>query len=152
MGQDAGQALDSRRNLIWTRENVPAEFAGEELLTVDLFDLLGAFRQLLSRLGEDARLELRRDNVSVAEKVAWLTDLLERRGSVDLLPLLTDLPTKLDRVATFLALLEMIRLRLVVAFQRKLFGDIRLARTKEPGGLDSVSGDSETESEGEGQR
>jgi segregation and condensation protein A len=139
------QALDSRRNLIWTREAVPPEFADEELLTVDLFDLLSAFRQLLSRLGEDARIELRRDNVSVADKIAWLTDLIERRGSIDLLPLLEDLPTKLDRVAAFLALLEMIRLRLVVAFQRKLFGDIRLMRApatapQAPGGDGTATG------------
>jgi segregation and condensation protein A len=129
------EALDSRRNLIWTREIVPEEFAGEEVLTVDLFDLLGAFRQLLSRLGEEARIELKRDNVSVAEKISWLTELLDRRGSLDLLPLLEDLPSKVDRVATFLALLEMVRLRLVVAFQRKLFGEIRLARvTSQEGG------------------
>jgi segregation and condensation protein A len=139
------QALDSRRNLIWTRENVPEEFAGEELLTADLFDLLGAFRQLLSRLGEDARIELQRDTVSVADKISWLTDLLERRSSIDLLPLLEDLPTRLDRVATFLALLEMIRLRLVVAFQRKLFGEIRLARA-------SAQDEVETEADGEDQQ
>jgi len=126
------QALDSRRNLIWTRDCVPAEFEGEELLTVDLFDLLKAFRSLLGRLGEDARLQLQKDNVSVADKLAWLTDLMERRASVDLLELLADLPTRLDRIAAFLAVLEMIRLQLVVAFQRKLFGEIRLTRAPEP--------------------
>lgn len=122
------QALDSRRNLIWTRDSVPEEFEGEELLTVDLFDLLKAFRGLLGRLGEDAQLQLRKDNVSVADKIAWLTDLMDRRASVSLLELLVDLPTRLDRIAAFLAVLEMIRLQLIVAFQRKLFGEIRLTR------------------------
>jgi segregation and condensation protein A len=126
------QALDSRRGLIWTRDLVAEEFEGEELLKVDLFDLLKSFRQLLSRLGEDARLQLKRDTVSVAEKISWLTDLLEGRASIDLLPLLADLPTRLDRIATFLAVLEMIRLQLVVVFQRKMFDEIRVARAPEP--------------------
>jgi segregation and condensation protein A len=120
------QAMDSRRSLIWSRDSIPDEYEGEELLTADLFDLLKSFRELLGRLGEDTRLEIMRDTVSIAEKISWLTDLLEARSSVELLALLEDLPSKLERIATFLAVLEMIRLRLAVAFQRKLFGEIRL--------------------------
>ena len=122
------QAMDSRRSLVWTRAKVVDEFRDEELLAVDLFDLLRAFRGLLARLDADARLELRRDTVSVAEKIHWLTDLLERRPSVDLPSLLADLPTRLDRIATFLAILEMMRLQLIVAFQRRALGEIRIAR------------------------
>ena len=122
------QAMDSARSLVWTRDGtVPAEFAGEELLKVELFDLLAAFKTVLGRLDEEVQLHLRKDNVSVAEKIAWLSDLLERRTSVDLLEVLAELPTRLDRIAAFLALLEMIRLRLVIAFQRKRLGEIRLA-------------------------
>jgi segregation and condensation protein A len=122
------QALDAARGLVWTRDGlVPAEFAGEELLAVDLFDLLRAFRDLLGRLDDEVQLHLRRDTVSVAEKIAWLTDLLERRGSADLREVLTELPTRLDRIAAFLALLEMLRLRLLVAYQRHRLGEIRLA-------------------------
>jgi len=122
------QAMDSRRSLVWTRATVAEEFRDEELLAVDLFDLLRAFRSLLERLGDDARLELRRDNVSVADKIHWLGELLERRPSVDLPSLLADLPTRLDRIATFLAILEMMRLQLIVAFQRRALGEIRIAR------------------------
>jgi segregation and condensation protein A len=121
------QALESRRSLIWAREHVPQEFADEELLAVDMFDLLKAFRKLVGRLGEEARLRLKRDNVSVAEKISWLTDLLQERRSISLAELFELLPTRLDRIATFLAILEMMRLSLVVAFQRRLLGEIRVA-------------------------
>ena len=107
--------------------DVPEEFRDEELLAVDLMDLLKAFRGLLGRLGEEARLQLKRDTVSVADKINWLGELLERRRSVDLMSLLVDLPTRLDRIATFLAILEMVRLQLIVAFQRKALGEIRIA-------------------------
>jgi segregation and condensation protein A len=121
------QAMESRRGLVWTREAVPVEFAGEELLEVDLFDLLRAFRELLGRLDEQSRIELRRDTVSVAEKMEWLAELLERRSSVSLAELFEHLPTRLDRIATFLAMLEMMRLGLLVAFQRRSRGEISLA-------------------------
>ena len=121
------QAMETRRGLIWTRDGVPEEFADEELLAVDMFDLLQAFRALVGRLGEEAQLRLRRDTVSVAEKIAWLSDLLRERRSVVLTTLFEELPTRLDRIATFLAVLEMMRMATIVAFQRKLFGEIRLA-------------------------
>jgi segregation and condensation protein A len=61
------QAIDSVRSLIWTRGgSIPSEFEGEELLAVELFDVIAAFKKLLDRLGEDAKLHLRRDDVSVA--------------------------------------------------------------------------------------
>ncbi len=122
------QAIDSVRSLIWTRDGkVPEEFEGEELLTVELFDVIAAFKKLLDRLGEDAKLQLKRDDVSVADKITWLSDLLEERGSADLLELIAALPSRVERIATFLAVLEMVRLQMIVLFQRALQGDIRLA-------------------------
>jgi segregation and condensation protein A len=126
------QAMETRRALIWTRDGIPEEFAEEELLAVDMFDLMQAFRTLVGRLGEEARVRLRRDTVSVAEKIAWLTELLRERRSIDLMALFDELPTRLDRIAAFLAVLEMMRMATIVAFQRKLFGEIRLALRAEP--------------------
>jgi len=120
-------AMDSRRTLIWTREGeVPEEFRGEELLAVDLTDLIVSFRKMLGRLDEEARLRFKQDNVSVAEKIQWLGDLLQERRTLALLPLIESLPTRLDRIATFLAMLEMMRLRLIAAFQRGIAGEIRI--------------------------
>lgn len=121
-------AMDSRRTLIWTREGqIPEEFEGEEWLTADLFDLMSSFRKLLSRLGEEAKLHLRRERVSVAEKIAWLTEMLEERGSVRFQQALESLPGLADRIAAFLGLLEMVRLGMVVALQHREHGEIRLA-------------------------
>lgn len=128
------QAIDSVRGLIWTRDGrIPSEFEGEELLSVELFDVLSAFKKLLDRLGEDARLRLARDDVSVADKISWLTDLLEERQTADFLALLAELPDRAERIATFLAILEMTRLQMIVLFQRGRGGDIRIAlRKSEP--------------------
>jgi segregation and condensation protein A len=123
------QAIDSIRSLIWTREGPPPpEFAGEELLVADLYDLISAFRKLLGRLDDEARLRLTRDDVSVADKIAWLTDLLEGSGSLHLQALFGEIPDRIHRVAAFLAVLEMVRLRLIVALQRGLLEEIWIAR------------------------
>ena len=139
------QAMDSRRSLIFTRDEVLTDFEDEELLRVDLFDLLKAFGGLLGRLGEEARLQLRRDNVSVADKIDWLSDLLQQRRTIDLMQLLSDLPDRLERIATFLAVLEMIRLQWIAAFQRKIGGEIRIARRVEgeTAGGDAAPADAE---------
>lgn len=122
------QAIESVRSLIWTRDGrIPEEFAGEEILVVDLYDVISAFRKLLGRLGEEARIRLRRDDVSVADRIGWLTDVLEERGSVELLALFEAMPNRIERIATFLAVLEMMRLRLVLAYQRAPGSEIRVA-------------------------
>lgn len=121
-------AIDSVRSLIWTRDGrIPEEFEGEELLAVELFDVIAAFKKLLDRLGDDAKLQLKRDDVSVADKIVWLTELLQSRGSADLLELLAGLPNRTERIASFLAVLEMVRLQIIVLFQRATQGAIRVA-------------------------
>ena len=126
------QAIDSVRSLIWTRDGgVPQEFEGEELLAVDLFDVIAAFKKLLDRLGEEARLQLRRDDVSVADKINWLSDLLRERESFDLLEVVASLADRAERIATFLAVLEMVRLQMIVFFQRAHSGEIRVAMRRD---------------------
>jgi segregation and condensation protein A len=122
------QAIDSVRSLIWTRDGrIPEEFEGEELLAVELFDVIAAFKKLLDRLGDDAKLQLKRDDVSVADKIVWLTEILQERGSADLLELIANLPNRTERIASFLAVLEMVRLQIIVLFQRASQGTIRVA-------------------------
>jgi len=122
------QAIDSVRSLIWIRDGrIPEEFEGEELLTVELFDVIAAFKKLLDRLGEDARIQLTRDDVSVADKIAWLTDLLQEDGSADFIAIMAALPNRIERIASFLAVLEMVRLQMIVLFQRASEGGIRIA-------------------------
>jgi chromatin segregation and condensation protein Rec8/ScpA/Scc1 (kleisin family) len=65
--------------------------------------------------------------VSVADKITWLTDILHERGSIDLLAVIAELPNRIERIASFLAILEMVRLQMIVLFQRAAHGDIRVA-------------------------
>ncbi len=143
------QAIDSIRSLIWTREGPPPpEFAGEEMVVADLYDLICAFRKLLGRLDDESRLRMTRDDVSVADKIGWITDLLETSGSASLSAIFLGMPDRIHRIATFLAILEMVRLRLIVALQRRLLDEIWIARREDvalaPGGPEAVDDGSTT--------
>ena len=48
--------------------------------------------------------------------------------------LFEEIPDRLHRIATFLAVLEMVRLQMIVAFQRRLLDEIWIA-SREPGFL-----------------
>ncbi len=67
--------------------------------------------------------------VTIREKIYRIAALLQRKSRVTFANLLTDRRSRLDIVVTFLALLELVKRRLVVVNQETLFGDIALEPT-----------------------
>jgi len=108
-------------------EDPLAPYSGERMLEVSLFDLLSAYKRLVESLGSPARLEVGNDEVSVAEKIAWILERLQRTTHARFEDLLLELKTRKERIAAFLALLELMRLRLIRASQRRHSGAITLS-------------------------
>jgi segregation and condensation protein A len=108
--------------------NVPLEIKreGEEehLEDVTLFGLLAAFKDVLIHSQEDMTAELSRPEITVAQKINDLVDLLQKDQQITFRPFLTACRTKIEKIVSLLALLELIRLRLVRAVQSKIFGEI----------------------------
>jgi segregation and condensation protein A len=94
-----------------------AEFAGEQGIEADLYALLRAFQAILRRVGEDATSRVSRERITLVERINWLMDALQRQRRIGFRSLFEGLPDRLAFILTFLALLEVIRLRLVRAFQ-----------------------------------
>jgi chromatin segregation and condensation protein Rec8/ScpA/Scc1 (kleisin family) len=70
-----------------------------------------------------------RERVRLADRVRALRDRLEREGQTSFLHLLSDVPrTRLSIIVEFLAVLELIKVRYLVAVQSQTFGDIDLVR------------------------
>src|SRR5678815_5587956 len=103
-------------------------YEDQELLEVSLFDLLTAFKRMVENLGYSAPLQVQRDEISVAEKIAWILDRLEATPALEFQSLIGELPTRGERIAAFLAVLELIRLRLIAATQHRPVGEILLSR------------------------
>ena len=127
-GAENLQALESVRGLIWNRgERSFAEYEGEEMLVVDLYSMLQAMKKVLDRLAVRERFELRTEEFSVADKADWLAALLAEGRSISFLQLISAMAKRSEIIATFLAILELIRQRRLVALQKSAFDDILLA-------------------------
>jgi segregation and condensation protein A len=127
-GAENLQALESVRGLIWNRgERKFEEYEGEEMLVVDMYTMLSAMKKVLDRLSARERMELRTEEFSVADKVDWLSAMLAEGRSVSFLGLISAMLKRSEVIATFLAVLELIRQRRLIALQKSAFDDILLA-------------------------
>ena len=106
--------------------------AGEEILEAGLFDLISAFKELLDRRKTLFAHDIDREKKTVEQRMQELMDLLKAGESIDFLELFASEETKSGMILTFLALLELIRLRQVKVYQRGNFGPIRVFRPVGP--------------------
>src|SRR5262249_41167845 len=107
------------RAATWTRPDtvLPAfDDAGEEMLEAGLFDLMCAFKELL----EPSRLllsdEVAPEGKGIEQRIEELLALIAEGESLDFLELFASQETRADMIVTFLALLELIRLRRVKVY------------------------------------
>ena len=127
-GAENLQALESVASLVWARgERAFEEFDGERLLVVDMVTLLGAMKKVLDRLEARSRLEVRTEEFSIADKIDWLSGLLAEGRSISFFEVLDGMRSRGEAIATFLAILELMRLRRLLVLQRAPFEDILLA-------------------------
>ena len=123
------------RAATWTRPDtvVPIfDEAGEPVLEAGLFDLISAFKDLLDRRRTLLSHEVAPEGKSVEQRMDELIALLAEGESLDFLELFASQETKADMIVTFLALLELIRLKRVKVYQRGMFGPIRVFRPVGP--------------------
>ncbi len=106
-------------------------YRSEAHLEVSLFDLLAAFKRVLEAIDHAEPLHVQRDTISVAEKIAWILDRLEERSPRSFRDLIAGLGSRAERIVAFLAILELIRLRLIRAMQRHVMGEILIERAGE---------------------
>ncbi len=101
----------------------------EEFVEASLFDLLTAFSQFMQgELPRELIHEIVKDEFTVEGKIALLRQLTQQRERVNFAELFTKAKTKMEAVATFLALLELIRLKEITIRQSQLFGEIVITR------------------------
>jgi len=112
-----------------------AEVAGENEepeLEVDLFSLLAAFRGVLERAATRPKMLLPPEQVSIESRIETLLTRLSEHEACGFEDLFGDVSSRGDLIVTFLALLEMIRLKLVRIFQSGSFGPIRVYKRPRP--------------------
>jgi segregation and condensation protein A len=98
----------------------------EPEVEVDLFSLVTAFQQVLDRAKQRPRVILPPEQIPIEARIEQLLVRLSTTDACGFEDLFADVQTRAGMVVTFLALLEMIRLKLVRVFQQGNFGAIRV--------------------------
>lgn len=98
----------------------------DRVIKVGLFELMDAFQKLLERIPASQQIDMTTDRISVKDRINELIDIFEKEGSVTFDQLFDENFTKSELVATFLAILEMVKLALVSIGQNVQSGIIRL--------------------------
>lgn len=105
------------------RDNVITEDKSE-LLSISLFDLLKAFSKVLEKSEPVEQEEVVFNEVLVSDRIEYISALLEKNNQVIFQDVFSLKPTRVEIVATFLAILEMAKMRKIKLIQQILYGDI----------------------------
>jgi segregation and condensation protein A len=132
--KEAASQLQSRQleqELIFVREGggvaVPA-MAPLRLGEVGIFQLINAFQAVIKRV--DAREDLREifgEHFTVSDKIDWILRRVSDGVPLRFSELFASMASRVEIVVTFLALLELVRLRQVRATQQNPFDEIEIA-------------------------
>ncbi len=112
------------RGGISTSEGVRPLLLGE----VGIFQLINAFQKVIKRV--EAREELQQifgENYTVSDKIETILARVSEGGALKFSELFAEMASRVEIVVTFLALLELIRLKQVRAIQPGQFGEIEIA-------------------------
>src|SRR4029079_10201755 len=134
----------------WTRPDARVEaLAGDEYepeLEVDLFSLLSAFKLVLERAREPPPVPLPPEEIPIEVRIEQLLERLSETDACGFEELFEDVNDRGGLIGTFLALCEMIRLKLVRVFQSGSFGPIRIYKRARPADAPHPIGDPEERS------
>jgi segregation and condensation protein A len=123
-----------------------AHIAGDEYepeLEVDLFSLLAAFQAVVERAKHRPKVLLPPEQIPVEVRIDQLLARLSETEACGFEELFADVNDRSGLIVTFLALLEMIRLKLVRVFQSGSFGAIRVYKRPRPADAPHPIGDPE---------
>ncbi len=103
------------------------------LAEVPLFSLVEAFQRVLDRSKVKLSHDVVADRISITDRIGELSDVIAVRKRMAFEALFDGMQTKFDLVITFLALLEMTRLKMTRLFQTEPLGPlyVELAATDE---------------------
>ena len=103
----------------------------EAYFEASIFDLINAFSRALKDVPKEVFYEVIKDEFTIEEKIHDLLHLLLVKQSMKLSEMFAKAKNKLEIIVTFLAILELIRMKEIVACQTSLFDDIEITRNKD---------------------
>ncbi len=111
---------------VWARGVLEWETESNEVVVASLFDLTKIFHHIVERFKEQIVLKIEGEAVNLEEKLEEVRRLLKVQPKFLFSFFLQRQISRLHLVVTFLALLELVRLREIRLFQKDLYEDIRI--------------------------
>ena len=127
------QKYKAAAQMLWSRATVErAVFKRAEIetdknnpeVTVGLFDLLKVFQQILDRHKEEVLMEIEREEISMAEMLERLRNMVMSAGELNLRVFFERAGSRRELVVAFLSVLELVRTTEIRLIQEQTFGDI----------------------------
>jgi segregation and condensation protein A len=127
------QKYKAAAQMLWSRATVErAVFKRAEIETdknnpevaVGLFDLLKVFQEILARHKEEVLMEIEREEISMAEMLERLRNMVMSAGELNLRVFFERARSRRELVVAFLSVLELVRTTEINLIQEQTFGDI----------------------------
>jgi len=132
--KEAGEILREKR-ILEERLFVPPAVGGngnkEKIIlsdTTTLFDLLTAFKQVMEKSGQESLYTISPEESSIEDRILRILGILAERESVTFQELFEDFPRKIIAIATFLAILELMKIHRISVRQSLPFSELRVYR------------------------
>ncbi len=128
------QGLEELQENVFIRTGEGVELGAQPdvaLQDVSIFDLIAAFNDALSKVQKEELREIFAERFTVGEKIDHLLALMERAEKISLTDLFRGMKSRHEVVCTFLAVLELMRLKHIRAAQDEPYGPIQLKRVTE---------------------
>ncbi len=119
---------------LFPRLGPPPEGKGEviEYTEVSVYDLYQTFQKIIQEIGASKPREIIGETYSVDEKMLEIEALITHNQRLVITDYLRTLRSKLEIIVVFLAMLEMIRLKEIMAVQDRIHGEIILEKGNQP--------------------
>src|SRR4029079_15876740 len=127
------QKYKAAAEMLWSRATVEqAVFRRAELETdknnpevaAGVFDLLKVFQEILARHKEEVMMEIEREEVSMAEMLERLRNMVMSAGELNLRIFFERARSRRELVVAFLSVLDLVRTTEIRLIQELTFGDI----------------------------
>jgi len=132
--------LETERGKLFTRqiaeyylEDIRFDEPSVNTFSANLYDLVQAFHQVLTKASKELVHEVSEPEISIEEKMEAIKQRLREEGRFTFMSLFPKPWTRGELIATFLALLEIVRLKLVKIFQDAMFGEIVIEKVEKNG-------------------
>jgi segregation and condensation protein A len=128
--KEAAEQLEQREVLtrdVFIRGATPTEEVGPRgFRELSVFELLSALKRVLDRLPQGSFHDVTLDKITMREQMTMLLDMLRRQSRVLFESLFAGVKSRMELVVTFLAMLELVKVRAIRIYQEELAGPIMI--------------------------